>query len=71
MNSEGCFLCGQPDHWRDLCPLLQPADSLAEHQRRIRLFIDRMAENHMTVAAKREAVKYENEMWNSRKGKAA
>lgn len=69
--TPGCFLCGGADHWQATCPLTEPAATLAEHQRRIRLFIDRWAENHMSTAAKREAVKNEYEMWNSRPKKAA
>lgn len=67
MGSLGCFLCGDLDHWRELCPLLEPAATLAEHQRRIRLFIDRWADNQMTTAAKREAVENEYAMWAEKK----
>ena len=69
--TPGCFLCGDPGHWRDTCPLLEPADGLPEHQRRIRLYIDRMAAGEMTVAMKREAIANEHKMWNEKQKRKA
>lgn len=72
MTGLGCWLCGDLAHWRDLCPNQLPAATLAEHQARIRLYIDRWAENQMTTTAKREAVENEYRMWNEkRKAKRA
>lgn len=67
MNPDGCHMCGGMDHWRELCKLNQPAPDLAEHQRRIALFIDRYADKLISLEMKREFVRQEHEMWNSRK----
>jgi hypothetical protein len=68
----GCRMCGDMTHWQQLCPWNNPAADLAEHQFRIRTYIDRMVANDISVAMKREFVKGEYEMWNARrKGKAA
>ena len=72
MTGLGCHMCGDMTHWRELCPWNQPAATLAEHQHRIRTYIDRWAERKISTEMKREFVKGEYEMWNSRpKGKAA
>lgn len=72
MELFGCFRCGNPGHWRDACPLRQAAPTLAEHERRLRLYIDRFVDNDISTEYKRELIAEEHELWNSRKkGKAA
>jgi hypothetical protein len=72
MTGLGCRMCGDMTHWQQLCPWNKPAVTLAGHQARINTFIDRWAERLISTEMKREFVKAEYEMWNSRKkGKAA
>jgi len=48
-----CYRCGEPGHWVNSCPTLQPAVSEKEHMSRIALYIDRWVEGKMTLEQKR------------------
>lgn len=71
MTGLGCHMCGDMTHWRELCPWNHPAATLAEHQHRIRVFIDRWIANAISTQMKREFVTREYEMWNEKKRKKA
>ena len=61
-----CFRCGQPGHWAQHCPLGLPAASKAEHERRIRLFVDRWIDGEIAAYEKQNLIRQENELWNKR-----
>ena len=62
-----CYRCGEPGHWVNSCPTLQPAVSEKEHMSRIALYIDRWVEGKMTLEQKRVAISLENTMWHGDK----
>lgn len=58
-----CYRCGEPGHWVNSCPTLQPAVSEEEHLGRIRLYVDQWVAGRMSTEQKRCAISVENEMW--------
>lgn len=77
---DPCRRCGQAGHWADdtdpatgqpKCPLRLPAKTLAEHERRLQLYIDRFVENRIGTEYKRELITQEHELWRNRKARKA
>lgn len=63
---DPCWRCGKPGHWERECPLRQRADSLAEHERRLQLYIDRFVENKISTDYKRQLIAEEHDLWRNR-----
>lgn len=74
-----CWRCGEWGHWATetgaegtpKCPLAIRAESLAEHERRLRFYIDRFVEFKISTEYKRELIAAEHELWRNRKARAA
>lgn len=66
---DPCWRCGDSAHWASECDLRKPAHSLAEHERRLQLYIDRFVENKISTEYKRELIAEEHELWRNRKSK--
>lgn len=72
---DPCWRCGDPAHWaaetdpatgRPKCPLAVRAATLAEHETRLQLYIDRFVENKISTEYKRQLIAEEHALWRGK-----
>lgn len=63
---DPCWRCGNCGHWASECELRFPAKTLAQHEWRIQLYIDRWQENKISTEYKRQLIAEEHDLWRNR-----